>query len=75
MLECFFGITIAVTGRIVLVRLIGEQHVLEDLGFLPSFADWVHCIRSEPWMGRVQPIHKLVDSFAVNKASTDEGVP
>lgn len=35
------------TGRIVFVRLIGEQHVLEDLGRIPSFADWMRCIRPE----------------------------
>jgi hypothetical protein len=40
-------------GRIVPVRMIGEQHVLEDLGRIPSFADWVRAIRPEPWMGRV----------------------
>ena len=39
------------TGRIVPVRLIGEQHVLEDLGRIPSFADWMRFIRPEPWMG------------------------
>lgn len=65
MLERFFGTTITVsTGRIVPVRLIGEQHVIEDLGFIPSFADWVRCIRPEPWMGRAQPIHRSVDPFA-----------
>ena len=53
MLERFFGATITIsTGRVVPVRLIGEQHVIEDLGFIPSFADWVRCIRPEPWMGR-----------------------
>lgn len=37
MLERFFGITITIsTGRIVPVRLIGEQHVREDLGFIPA---------------------------------------
>jgi len=66
-LERIFGTTIILsTGRIVPVRLIGEQHVREDLGFIPSFADWVRCIRPEPWMGRAQPIHKLVDPFAVD---------
>jgi hypothetical protein len=40
------------TGRIVPVQWIGEQHVREDLGFIPSFADWVKAIRPEPWMGR-----------------------
>jgi hypothetical protein len=64
MLERFFGATITVsTGRIVPVRLIGEQHVREDLGFIPSFADWVRCIRPEPWTGRAQPIHRDVDPF------------
>ena len=65
MLERFFGATITIsTGRVVPVRPIGEQHVLEDLGFIPSFADWVRCIRPERWMTRAQPLHKLVDPFA-----------
>ena len=51
--EQLFGVTVTLsTGRIVPVRLIGEQHVLEDLGRIPSFADWVRAIRPEPWMGR-----------------------
>ena len=65
MAERFFGVTITVsTGRIVPVRLTGERHVIEDLGFIPSFADWVRTIRPEPWMGRAQPLHKLIDPFA-----------
>jgi hypothetical protein len=61
MLERFFGVTITIsTGRAIPVRLIGEQHVGEDLGFIPSFADWVHSIRPEPWMGRAQ---RLTDEF------------
>ena len=56
------------TGRVVPVRLIGKQHVREDLGFIPSFADWVRCIRREPWMGRAQPIHRYVASFAATAA-------
>jgi len=54
MAEQLFGVTITNShGRIVPVRLIGEQHVREDLGRIPSFADWVRHIRPEPWMGRV----------------------
>ncbi len=69
MLERFFGPVITIsTGRAVPVRLIGEQHVREDLGFIPSFADWVRCIRPEPWMGRAQPIHEQVDPFATMAA-------
>jgi hypothetical protein len=56
MLERFFGATITIsTSRVVPVRLIGEQHVIEDLGFIPSFADWLRSIRPQPWMGRAQP--------------------
>ena len=68
-LERIFGTTItASTGREVPVRLVGEQHVIEDLGFIPSFADWVRCIRPEPWMGKAQPIHRGVDPFAAERA-------
>ncbi len=76
MLERFFGPTITLsTGRVVPVRLIGEQHVREDLGFIPSFADWVRCIRPEPWMGRAQPIHKNVDPFAIGAQDQGAGAP
>ena len=66
MCERFFGPTITIsTGRVVPVRLIGELHVAEDFGgFIPTFSDWVRCIKPEPWMGRAQPLHKLVDPFA-----------
>ncbi len=62
MLERFFGATITIsTGRVVPVRPIGEQHVAEDLGFIPSFADWVRCIRPEPWMGRTGRVERLAE--------------
>jgi hypothetical protein len=52
--EALFGRTITNSdGREVPVRLVAEQHILEDLGRIPSFADWVRNIRPEPWMGRV----------------------
>ena len=71
MAERFFGVTLAIsTGREVPVRLIGEQHVREDFGFIPSFADWVRCIRPEPSMGRAQPIHREVDPFAMPPGPT-----
>jgi hypothetical protein len=52
--EALFGTTLTNSaGREIPVRLIAEQHILEDLGRIPSFADWVRNIRPEPWMGRV----------------------
>jgi len=51
--EALFRTTITVsTGHAVPVRLIAEQHIREDPGRIPSFADWVRCIKPEPWMGR-----------------------
>jgi hypothetical protein len=62
MAETIFGATLTLsTGRIIPMRWIGEQHVKEDLGFIPSFADWVKAIRPEPWMGRAMQIETLVD--------------
>ncbi len=56
MLETIFGVTIRNSdGREVPVRLIGEQHVTEDLGRIPSFADWVRQIQPAPWMLRGNP--------------------
>ncbi len=53
MAATIFGTTVTLSsGRVIPTRWIGEQHVREDLGFIPSFADWVKAIRPEPWMGR-----------------------
>jgi hypothetical protein len=53
MLETIFGTTVTLsTGRVIPTRWVGEQHVREDLGRIPSFADWVRAIRPESWMGR-----------------------
>ena len=38
--------------KVIPTRWVGEQHVREDLGFIPSFADWMRAIRPMPWMGR-----------------------
>ncbi len=57
MLETLFGPTRQLsTGKIIPTRWIGEQHVREDLGRIPSFANWARCIRPEPWMGRAKKL-------------------
>jgi hypothetical protein len=49
--ERIFGVTIRNShGREVPVRYIGEQHVSEDLGRIPSFEDWAKNLKVEPWM-------------------------
>ena len=51
------------TGRVIPTRWVGEQHVREDLGFIPSFADWATAIRPKRWMGRatklIQAEHEM----------------
>jgi hypothetical protein len=49
--EQVWGTTITTShGRQIPVRWIGEQHVREDLGRIPTAADWLMCIRPEKWM-------------------------
>ncbi|MFN7322472.1 MAG: DUF6915 family protein, partial [Methylobacterium sp.] len=42
---------------------VGEQHVTEDLGFIPSFADWARAIQPAPWMGRTRKIDIDLDPY------------
>jgi hypothetical protein len=41
------------TGRDVPSRFVGEQHVKEDLGWIPTVQDWLSCMSVQPWMLRV----------------------
>lgn len=51
MAERLFGVSIKNSdGKEIPVRFIGEQHVREDLGFIPSMQDWFCNIQSKPWM-------------------------
>jgi hypothetical protein len=33
-------------------RWVGEQHVIEDFGRIPTMADFLRCMTVEPWMVR-----------------------
>jgi hypothetical protein len=49
--ERIFGPTITSSlGREVPTRFLGEQHVMEDLGWIPTAQDWLTCIAPRPWM-------------------------
>jgi uncharacterized protein DUF6915 len=56
-LEKVFGITITNSaGKIVSVRDIGEQHVFEDFGFIPSGQDFLGEMEYKTWMeGKGKP--------------------
>jgi hypothetical protein len=51
LIEELFGRTITNSdGCEVHVRDIAEQHVLEDLGWIPSLSDWLREMPCQPWM-------------------------
>ncbi len=57
-----FGTTLRLTGgRVIPVRWVGEQHVIEDVGFLPTVSDWLSCIRPAGWMDRSRPLSRELD--------------
>ncbi|MCA9146730.1 MAG: hypothetical protein H6822_28360 [Planctomycetaceae bacterium] len=51
LLEKIFGVTVTNdNGRPVPTRFLGEQHVKEDLGRIPTVQDWLKSLAPEPWM-------------------------
>ena len=55
--ERVFGPTVVNSlGKHIPTRILGEQHVREDCGRIPTLADWLRAIKGEPWMIKhVQP--------------------
>jgi hypothetical protein len=57
------------------VHQLNQQRVSEELGFIPSFADWVKAIRPEPWMGRAEKLEQTISipdaKSALQQASSD----
>jgi len=72
--EKIFGTTIVNSqGKHVNVRDIAEDHVLEDLGRIPSLEDWFKNMTPQPWMSgttRKKEISKFVE--AANSIEQDE---
>ena len=42
-------------GRIYDVRDVAEQHILDDLGVIPTLDAWLKNMRLQPWMGGNKP--------------------
>jgi hypothetical protein len=69
--EKIFGVTITTShGRTIPVRWIGEQHVKEDLGWIPTAIDWLMCIRPERWMNNAAKLSR--DLAEAETTSTDD---
>jgi hypothetical protein len=46
-----FGVTVTNSdGKKVPTRLIGEQHVTEDMGWVPTMKDWLMNMNPQGWM-------------------------
>lgn len=55
--ERVFGTTITNSNGVQIpVRLIAEQHVREDCGYIPSVQDWLSHIKIQPWMAKGYPL-------------------
>jgi hypothetical protein len=49
--EQIFGTTLTNSdGKVIPVRWVGEQHVKEDLGRIPTAQDWLKNLMPQPWM-------------------------
>lgn len=56
-LEEQFGPTITNSDGIKIpTRLIGERHVIEDLGHIPTLKDWLKHLQPQPWMMKGYPL-------------------
>ncbi|MBD2019049.1 hypothetical protein H6F43_02460 [Leptolyngbya sp. FACHB-36] len=65
--EQVFGITIENTVRQKIpVRLIAEQHIQDDLGWIPTVEDWLCNLEVQPWMTQT-PFQPLKKSMLNNK--------
>lgn len=51
------------SGKQVPIRIIAEQHVIEDCGFIPTLEDYLSDMPAKPWMRRgAMPLSKLLDA-------------
>ena len=47
-------------GKIVSVRAVAEQHIVEDLGFIPSLDEYLKEMQEQPWMAGMKKV-KLIN--------------
>lgn len=56
-----FGVTITLNnGKQIPTRWVGEQHVKEDLGRIPTIQDWFTNITPQSWMGKTAKLEQTV---------------
>lgn len=72
MVEKILGTTITNSdGRAVSVREVAEQHVMEDLGFIPTMETWLRNMKIEPWMSGKVKVRGKVKHIPMEKTHDD----
>lgn len=69
LVERVFGVCVTNSaGKAVSVRDIAEQHVVEDLGFIPTMEQWLRNMKIEPWMNgkRTKIQSKFISMQVIN---------
>ena len=63
-----FGVYITNSdGKMVPVRAIGEQHILEDIGFIPTIKDYLDNMNTVGWMFKPGDGRKLLQEIKNEK--------
>jgi hypothetical protein len=52
-------------AKMIPVRWIGERHIREDLGYVPSAVDWLRAIQFEPWMNHSRRLSRELEEEVV----------
>lgn len=53
-------------GKTISVRDIAEEHVLQDLGFIPTMEAWLATMPIEHWMSGTRKTRKVLDFTTVD---------
>jgi hypothetical protein len=63
LMEKIFGPTLRLSNEMVIpTRWVGEQHVKEDLGRIPTIQDWLSNLKPQSWMGKTEKIEQEVET-------------
>ena len=74
--EQVFGTTLTTSsGCVVPVRLIAEQHVMEDMGgVIPTVQDWLGELPLRPWMARgARALSDELEARELEKVAFEQG--
>jgi hypothetical protein len=63
LMEKIFGVTLQLSnGKVIPTRWVGEQHIKEDLGRIPTIQDWLSNLKPQSWMGKTEKIEEEVET-------------